>query len=137
MIQSALVLSNSMSLAVSPVLAVACWSFRRDAQPGEVILLHREQDLALSACQIAAPVWLTWTSTGPGLLSNTKLTAAPPLPTPRAGTSAPLEPPLSTEHLLTLCPAVPWGQGCSAINTFPLPSPGRRAAWLGLPTACR
>lgn len=110
MVQSALVLSTEVSLAVPPVLAVTSWSLGRNAQPGEVILLHREQDLALSA----APVWLTWTCAGPGLLSNTKPAAAPPLPSPR---TVPLTPPSSTEHLLAL-----WRQGCSAINTFPLPS---------------
>lgn len=89
MIQSALVLCTHVSLAVPPVLAVTSWSLGSNAQPGKVILLHWEQDLALSACQAAAPVWLTWTCAGPGLLSNPKPAAAPPLPTPRTGVPDP------------------------------------------------
>lgn len=117
LVQSALVLSTDVSLAVSPVLAGTSWSLGRNAQPGEVILLHREQDLALSACQAAAPVWLTWTCAGPGRLSNTKAAAAPALPSPSWE-----PPPFSTEHLQVLCPGCAAGGG-AAVPLTPFLSP--------------
>lgn len=134
LIQPALLLPTSVSLAVSPVLAVTSGGLGRNARPGEVILLHKEQDLAPSACQAAAPVCLTRTCAGPALLSNPRPAAAPPLPTPELLPPTPGAPSFQHRHLLALWP---WRQGCSAINTSPLPSPGQRAAWLGLPTACR
>lgn len=111
-----------------------------------------ERDLVLTRrARLAAPVLLT-AHHGPVLVltlqSDAKPAAAPLLlPHPLRGwchavpVPLPLRepPPLGSEHHLALCRGPAAGSRGASVTLTPFlsPSPGRKAASLGLPTACR